>query len=196
MKVFKIICCTILTIALAATFVLSAFTSSQQKSGGGYSALTTVTERSQQWILEQFGHCQTIPELLDEIDHFAVGHFTYGDPRKQLVQNFWLDTFIFEDDFLGVCFDFSCFVKSVVLVWKEAHQRQDVQAYVYDVQLRNGGAHSYNFIMEDGHTWFLCVTTDVTRASEGRKLQGVIEITGETPREYALRYNEYVFNIH
>ena len=195
MRVFKIICCTVLAIALTATFALTVFTSSQQKQGGGYSALTTVTEQSQTWILEQFGHCQTVPELLNELDQFAVAHFTYGYPRKQILQNFWLDTFIFEDDFLGVCFDFSCFAKCVVLVWKEAHRRDDVQAYVYDVHTKKGG-HSYNFIMEDGHTWFLCLTTDVTLASEGKKLQGIIEITGEAPKEYASRYNERVFNIH
>lgn len=195
MRIFKTICCTILAIALAASFALSAFTSTQQKRGGGYSTLTTITDESREWILDQFGDCRTIPELLTEMDHFAAENFTYGFPRKQILQNFWLDTFLFEDDFLGVCFDFSCFAKCVVLVWKEAHQRDDVQVYVYDVRTKNGG-HSYNFIMEDGHTWFLCLTTDVTRASKGQKLQGPIEITGETPREYAQRYDEHIYNIN
>ena len=195
MRIFKIVCCTILAIAMATSFALSAITSTQQKTSGGYSALTTITEHSQEWILDQFGHCQTIPELLDEIDRFAAENFTYGFPRKQILQNFWLDTFIFEDKFLGVCFDFSCFAKCVVLVWKEARQRDDVEAYVYDVRTE-GGAHSYNFIVEEDHTWFICLTTDVTRASKGKALIGAIEITGETPREYTQRYNEHIYNIH
>lgn len=195
MRVLRIICCTVLVLALAATFALACYTSVRQGYSGKYSPLTTITDRSRHWLLEQFDHCETVPELLTEIDRFGCKNFVYETPRIQLVQNFWLDTFIFEDAFHGVCFDFSSFVKCAVLVWAEAHQREDVRAYVYHVRMPDNGGHSYNFIMEDGHTWFLCLTSNQTRTSQGKKSLGIIELKGETPTEYANRYNEFVMAI-
>ena len=83
-----------------------------------------------------------------------------------------------------------------MLVWKEAHERDDVQVYVYDVKKDPDWRHSYNFILEDGHTWFLCLTTNNTRTKEGKKSLGVIELTGETPEEYTRRYGEEITDIH
>lgn len=197
MRIFKIVAAIILALAFATSFAFSAFASSQQKSGGDYSAISTITERSSQWMLEQFGHCQTIPELLDEIDRFGCENFVYERLYKmQMIQSFDLDKFIFEDDFHGVCFEFSSFVKCAVLVWKEAHHRDDVQAYVYDVRKSLSWTHSYNFIMEKGHTWYICMTTNNSLVSAGKQSQGVIEILGETPKEYANRHGMHVYNIN
>lgn len=196
MRALRIICCTVLVLALAATFIFACHTSVQQGRSGKYSSVATVTDRSRHWLLEQFGHCETVPELLEEIDRFGCKNFVYDIPRFQVVQNFWLDTFIFEDEFHGVCFDFSSFVKCAVLVWAEAHQREDVRAYVYNVRESYQIGHSYNFVTEDGHTWFLCTTTDNTYTKEGKKPFGVTELKGITPMEYALRHYKIVMGIH
>lgn len=194
MNIFKKLCSVLLTVALLATIASSFFTSVQQNTAGGYSTLSTITERSATWLLQQFGHCQTVPELLDAIDRFGCEHFVY-DLQPVFFQAFDLDKFLFEDHFHGVCFDFSCFVKCAVLVWREAKGRTDVQVFVYDVRTRKGG-HSYNFITEAGHTWFLCLTSNNTRTSKGKPSLGAIEITGTSPKEYSKSYEEIVYNIH
>lgn len=197
MRIFKTVACIILCALFVTSFAFSAYASSQQKGQGDYSAITTVTERSSQWMLDQFGHCRTVPKLLEEIDRFGCENFVYEDLYTiQIIQSFDLDKFLFEDDFHGVCFEFSSFVKCAVLVWKEAHQRDDVQVYVYDVRRSLQSTHSYNFITEDGHTWFIDMTVNNNRWTHGQKSPGVIEILGETPKEYANRHGEHVYNIN
>ena len=197
MRIFKTVACIILCALFVTSFAFSAYASSQQKGQGDYSAITTVTERSSQWMLDQFGHCRTVPELLEEIDRFGCENFVYEDLYTiQIIQSFDLDKFLFEDDFHGVCFEFSSFVKCAVLVWKEAHHREDVQAFVYDVKKGSDWRHSYNFVMEDGYTWFLCVTTDNTRTNRGQDPIGIALLSNETPAEYAQRFGEEITDIH
>ena len=196
MHIFKKICYGLLAVTLVISIGFSLVTSAEQNLSGGYSTLSTVTDKSSAWILENFGHCNTVAELLEALDQFGCENFIYDLSAIPVIQAFDLDKFIFQDDFHGVCFDFSCFVKCVVLVWKEAHGRQDVQAFVYDVFLPNRKGHSYNFILEDGRTWYLCLTTNNDRVKKGKESLGAIEITGQTPEEYAESYNETVFFIH
>lgn len=196
MKTFRIILCAIVSVALFLSIAFSCFASTKQKSGGGYSTTTTITEESREWVLERFDHCQSIDVLLAEIDRFGCENFVYQAYRMPLIQSFNLDKFLFEDDLHGVCFEFSCFVKCVVLVWKESHQRSDVQAYVYDVVLANGGRHSYNFIMAENCTWYFCLTTDVSRAAQGTNIPGPAEITGMTPRAFMDKRGDSLVNIN
>ena len=56
MRIFKTVACIILCALFVTSFAFSAYASSQQKGQGDYSAITTVTERSSQWMLDQFGH--------------------------------------------------------------------------------------------------------------------------------------------
>lgn len=197
MKALKTICSTLLVIALLATAGFSYRASRQQNESGGYSAVSTVTERSSQWMLEQFGDCRSVPELLLKVDRFACDNFVYETQTYPfVVQAFDLDKFIFEDNFHGMCFEFSSFVKCAVLVWKEAHHREDVQAFVYDVKKGSDWRHSYNFVMEDGYTWFLCVTTDNTRTNRGQDAIGIALLSNETPAEYAQRFGEEITDIH
>ena len=197
MRKFKVITCIVLAAVFVTSFTCSAFASTRQKFGGDYSAITTVTARSSQWILEQFGHCQTVPELLEEIDRFGCENFVYENLYTiQIIQSFDLDKFIFEDDFHGVCFEFSSFVKCAVLVWKEANQRDDVQAYVYDARKSLFAAHSYNFITEDGHTWYIDLTSDLYDVKNGQRAWGVVELLDETPKQYSNRIGFQVYNIN
>ena len=181
---------------LVASLALSVQASYTQKTGGSYSTVTPVTQRSREWILTQFGHCQTLPELLQAIDDFGCANFVYEEWAWGFIQEFNLDRFLFSWDYRGVCFDFSCFVKSVVTVWSEEKGRSDVQAFVYDVHLKNGGRHSYNFIFEDGHIWYLCLTTNVSRTTNGKTSRGFSELTEGTVKQCTDRWGDRVFNIN
>lgn len=196
MKIVKNILCVLLSITLVMVMACSCYASAQQKTSGGYSATSTITERSRQWILERFERYQTVPQLLEAIDRFGCENFVYETVPYGIIQDFSLDEFIFENNLHGVCFDFSCFVKCVVLLWSEVHERTDVQSFVYDVYLRNGKGHSYNFIDEDGHTWFLCLTTNVTYTKKGQPSLGIDEVINQTKQEYMRSYQERMFNLH
>ena len=197
MRAFKIICSILLIAALVITVVFCYQTSNRQDLSGGYSAVSTITEKSSQWLLEKFGHCESVVELLLEIDRFGCETFVYeSQVYPFIVQSFDLDKFIFEDNFHGMCFEFSSFVKCAVLVWKEARHRDDVQAYVYDVKKGSDWRHSYNFIMEDGRTWFFCLTSNNTLVKTGKASHGVTLLAAETPEEYTNRYGEIITDIH
>ena len=197
MKTLKSIFSVILAITLLATAALGHYTSEQQNHSGDYSAVSTITEKSSQWILDRFGHCTSVINLLQTIDRFGCENFVYEEQKYPfLVQAFDLDKFIFEKNFHGMCFEFSAFAKCAVLVWKEAHQRDDVQAYVYDVKKGKDYRHCYNIIIEDRFTWRLCLTTNVTRTANGEKSRGVGILINETPEEDAARYDEKITNIH
>ena len=197
MKALKSICSAILIVVLVATVAWGHYASDQQNRSGDYSAVSTITEKSSQWMLEQFGHYTSVIDLLLAIDRFGCENFVYEEQKYAfLVQAFDLDRFIFEKNFHGMCFEFSSFVKCAVLVWKEAHHRDDVQVYVYDVKKGLDWRHSYNIIIEDGFTWRLCLTTNNTRTAKGDQSIGVGMLIDETPEENAARYGEKITDIH
>ncbi len=195
MKILKYTVCTLLAVALAVTLAASCYTSYRQNTGGSYSGLTTVTGQSQQWILGCFGHCESVSQLLDEILTFGCENFVYELQPYGILQDFSMDEFLFEDLCHGVCFDFSAFAKCVVTVWAEAKGRDDVEAYVYDVILSNGGRHSYNYFSEDGRKYFLCMTTNVERTRKGKPLEGVV-VLEETMEEWMDRWGDKLMVIH
>ena len=192
---YKVLC-VLIVLALLICSVLSTVLFVQQKVSGRYSPVSTVSAESSRWILARFGHCETVPELLSAIDEFGCNNFVYDSYPMPLIQAFNLDKFIFEDDLHGVCFDFSSFVKCAVLVWSDYRKRTDVQAYVYDVRLQNNGGHSYNFVMEEGHTWFLCLTTNNTRTQKGLESLGFEEVIDMSVTDYMKSYNERPYNVH
>ena len=195
MKILKCTLCIILTIALAATLAMSCFASYRQNTGGSYSGLTTVTEKSREWVLDCFSRYETLDQLLGEILAFACENFVYEHQNYGFLQDFSMDAFLFEDLCHGVCFDFSSFAKCVVTVWAEDKGRTDVEAYVYDVILSNGGRHSYNYFEEDGRKYFLCLTTNVEQNRKGKPLEGVV-VLEETMEAFMDRWGDKLMVIH
>lgn len=196
MKVLKILLCAVLALALAITITLSWVATVQQNRSGGYSAATPMTERSQAWVLENFGFYETLPELLDGLSAFACENFVYDKMTWFPNQHFIFDRFVFEKEFYGVCYDFSCFAKCVILQWSQAKSRDDVQVFVYDVRLKNGSPHSYNIVQEDGATWYICLTSDSTRAKKGKLPSGKDLIPNGDVDAYLQHYGDSFMNFH
>lgn len=192
----KKVCAVLVSLMLFATMATSAYTSYTQKTSGSYTTVTPVTDRARDWMLAQFGACETVPELLAAIDAFGCENFVYEDWNWGLVQHYDLERFLFREDYHGVCFDFSCFVKCVVTVWSEAHGRDDVQAFVYDVHLKKGANHSYNFIREEGHTWFLCLTSNVSVTSKGKPSYGFSEVPHGDVEACLARWGDRKYNVN
>lgn len=195
MKAVKYTLCIILTIALVVTLMMSCYTSYRQNNSGSYSGLTTVTEQSREWILDCFGHYESLDRLLGEVLAFACENFVYDQQPYGFLQDFSMDEFLFEDHCHGVCFDFSAFAKCVVTVWAEEKERDDVQAYVYDVVLSGGGRHSYNYFKEDGREYFLCLTTNVERNRKGDALEGIV-VLEEGMEAWMDRWGDKLMVIH
>lgn len=178
-------------VLLAALLVCSVYATRQQGAAGSYTAVTTLTERSRQWITDTFGHCQSVVELMLSVNAFACRNFVYVD--KFYVQHFDFDQFVFEDSFHGLCFDFACFMKCVALVWSEHRGLTDVRAYVACVDLPDSTQyHAYNFICDGDVTYYLDLTTDVSRTAAGKDPQLFFDIGDQTFAQYAESYREKI----
>lgn len=196
MKALKVLLCVVLALALAASLTLSWMATLRQNRSGGYSAASPMTEQSKVWILENFGHYETLPDLLDGLTNFACKNFVYDKMTWFPNQHFIFDRFVFEKAFHGVCYDFSCFAKCVVLQWQAARDREDVQVFVYDVRLKDGSPHSYNIVHEDGAVWYICLTSDSTRAKKGKLPGGRDEVPNGDVEAYMAGYGDKLMNIH
>ena len=162
----------------------------QLNNAGGYSEVCgTVTEETENWVLSVFGEHDTLEELLWALDRFACENFTYTtdalDLSQRLLQHFNMQHFV-ESGFRGICFDFACFCKNVVLIWCQA-QGEAVQVYVCEVRedLLNG--HAYNYFLDSrGCYWYLDVTADNTCYQKGRTddVWGPVPLGDTTPETF------------
>ena len=179
----------ILLIGCTAISVYSLRTS--QKNGGYSDVCNRISPEAKEWALDRFGDCPCFEELLRQLDIYAIEHFEYADIPLFLgmFQQFDLDGFLFgEKQFQGVCFDFSCWVKTCVLVWSEKNDIP-VQVYVLDVK-GQGYAHSYNVFFYQGGTYTLDVTSDHTHAKKGKKPIGPLFWFDASIEQIAQHYNE------
>ena len=140
-----------------------------QNASGGFSSVCDISRESKDWILENFREYETADELMNGMLRFALKEFTYKDMGYFLIQTANFDKFIGENDFHGVCFEFSVFAKTVALVWAE-EKGVDMKAYICNVWYWKGGkrqGHSYNYFEYDGDTVYLDLTADNSHFKKG-----------------------------
>jgi lactate dehydrogenase-like 2-hydroxyacid dehydrogenase len=93
--------------------------------------VATLTEEDEQWILERFGHCDDLEELLICIRDYCTTNFNYDYEKAKV---FYFQHFNFRDlveSKKGICFDFSCFTKACIVVCKEKNPQLG-ELKVYD----------------------------------------------------------------
>ena len=138
---------------------------------GNYSDVCgVITEETESWVLSNFGQYANLEQLLFAIEDFAFENFTYSSDglliSQRILQHFDMQQFI-KSDFQGVCFDFSCFCKNVVLIWSES-RGEAVQCFVDEVYISFSNAHAYNYFVDSqGNTWYLDLTADNTCYKNG-----------------------------
>ena len=171
---------------MALVIILTGINTLSQNFSGHYSAVCgRITENTRQFVYENFGDCETIKELLIAIDDYGMKNFNYDGTLNELIQNFDYDEFVFEKNFTGLCFDFSCFAKCTTLIWAE-DKGIDVKCYVYDVKTKSGG-HSYNYFIYGDKTYFLDITHDNTCFQKGKTegIWGPLDIKEYTPKQFS-----------
>ena len=104
-----------LCLILAVLIVASMFmTYNAEREKGSYTvSLQLLTQEDKDWIFDTFGDCNTVEELLTAMESFVADNFVY---KSSLLNQIPLQSFRFgkfRKDFTGVCFDFSCFTKTV-----------------------------------------------------------------------------------
>ncbi len=186
MKKFKFICRTTVIVIMALVIIITGLNTLSQNNSGYYSAVCgRITERSRDFILENFGEYEKVEDFLIALDIYGMTEFTYDGTMNELLQHFDFDEFVFEKSFTGLCFDFACFAKCTSLVWAES-KGIDLKCYVYDVKT-SAGPHSYNYFIHGDKTYFLDITHDNTCYAKDKldNAWGPRDIKNYTPKEFS-----------
>ena len=175
--------CLILAILIIAS--MFATFSAERKRGSYTVSLQLLTHHDKDWIIDTFGDCNTVEELLNSMESFVANNFIY---KSSMLNQIPLQSFRFgkfRKNFTGVCFDFSCFAKTVCVVWAE-YKNIDVKCYVIDCKLENKQAHSYNYLVTADKTYYMDLTQFNTLAKTGKPTDGTIfEIGNKDMLEYS-----------
>ena len=168
-KFYKILLTSVVVLLSAITILVSAAVGITSNASGGYNGVCEISADSKEWIIDNFGDCDTPEELMTGLLRFAICEFTYEDMGYFLIQTANFDKFIGENDFHGVCFEFSVFAKTVALVWAE-DKGVALSAYICNVWYWKGGkrqGHSFNYFEFDGKTVYLDLTADQNHFRKG-----------------------------
>lgn len=138
------------------------------------------------FVMNEFGHCDTMEEMLYEADLYVCKNFEYD--HELAAQKFFLQYSRVQntiDTKKGICFDFAMFVKVCGTVFAR-EKGIDAQVYIASCDsLRGGVGHSYNYIVTGGHTYHLDTTFDNTDYDNGRIPFGLLELDGISIKEHS-----------
>ncbi len=192
---------TALVVVLSLITVLTTFAVTlTQNASGGYNGICEISRDSKEWIIDNFGDYETPDELMLGLLRFALKEFTYKNMGYFLIQTADFDRFIGENDFHGVCFEFSVFAKTVALVWAE-EKGVGIKAFICNVWYWKGGkrqGHSYNYFEYNGKTFYLDLTADQNHFSKGEfdKIWGAVDCKTDkksfTKKLYKKSYSTYI----
>jgi hypothetical protein len=158
-----------------------------------------MSNSSKQWVIDNFGEYETFDDLLYKgMTPFVLNNFVYDSKYNY---RFPIQSFNFElfqnVKWHGVCFQFAQWAKSVVLEWSN-HKGVDVQSYVFDVELKGGGKHSYNFFVYDENTYCVDFTEALTLYNKNQPYGRAVKNIGETSMYYyaEIYYEDYIYNVY
>ncbi len=192
MKIFKIVACALVVVLLVG-MVYNNYT--EVKNGEETISTALIDDESRVWIIDIFGHCETIDELLFDMGLFAKGNFNYFVFNEPL-QHFNFDEFL-NNNYTGCCYDFSVWAKIIVLTWAGLKEIA-VRSYVIDVMIDNRKdiTHSYNHFVVGDNQYYADFTCIATTKRGDWQISDYIYKTDFNYKEIAERYNYKIFNIH
>lgn len=193
-KIISIIISILLIATVCSTF---AITLAQNRSGG-WGSVCKLSDSDKKWIEENYSQYNTVEDLLLAINNDICTQYTYVDKQYLLgLQHFDFSDFIKTKQ--GLCFDFSCFTKSVVLYISEL-KGWDIKVYVCDVILKNGGRHCYNFVVyeKDGQEvkYYTDMTTNLYQYIHSKEYTPYSYIFEENFEDYVAIWDEKIINYH
>lgn len=200
MKMIKILYRTVAVLLLVSTFTCMFLNYSKERNSGGYTGVNSImSNSSKQWVIDNFDEYETFDDLLyNGMTPFVLNNFVYDSKYNY---RFPLQSFNFElfqnVKWHGVCFQFAQWAKSVVLEWSN-HKGIDVQSYIFDVELKGGGKHSYNFFVCDGNTYCVDFTEALTLYNKNKPYGRAVKNIGKTSMYYyaEIYYEDYIYNVY
>ena len=202
MKTVKTILSIMLCVAVLATTGVAFYNNYTQNRAGRYTAVTTISDTEQEWILTRFGReYSSIEEYISTVQSYARANFQYHHDKTVIFQHFDFDDIEQGDRIYGICFDFAVLFKHITLVLDEAELLpiKDFKVYVVDIAYEDilKPHHSYNVIsLSDGTSYYLDLTMSVSRVEKKLKPNDDYEIFTCSIKEYCSRYKERLLNYH
>lgn len=195
MKVLKISLSTILIIAMVVTLALCCQQTLSAQKDGSIAPACRITSQSKQFVIETFGHYESVLDLLQAVENYAAENFQYDHKYQMpLIQDFDFDAFL--ETKTGVCWEFAAFAECCVVLWS---QEKDIplRSYIVDMRPRNRFSitHSYNYVIE-GDTIY---AFDLTPVADQRPAWGIHSFTGDGLEDiygYASRMGENIYRVN
>lgn len=180
-----------LSVLLVLTVGVAFITTHHQNRSGEVSAAicTSLTEENKRWIIDRYGDCNTVEELIVRLNDEICTEYTYYQPPVIIIQHFDFDRFITTKK--GLCYDYSCYLK---IVFKTIFP--SVKVHICDVRIGLVGGHSYNFIETGDKRYYVDLTSDQYAYNHNQKRVIYENIGEQTFEEYAAKYNEKIMNYH
>lgn len=194
MKSFKFFINTALILSILALTAMSVANAYIQGKSGGHTIVSSnLSEEDKKWIDDNFGHCETIEELIIEANKYAFDNFVYHSDKtiRFPVQYFDFTRIITEMG--GICYDFACWMKAIALRWGETHG-EETKAFVLIVRT-NGTGHAYNIIKSDGKTMYTDVTVSACGGEEGTVPYTFCYVGDRSFDEFTAEYGEIIISI-
>lgn len=163
MRTIKNIVSVLIIIIIAVTTIaFGMYTLSEQRTGG-ISPVCQISNQGRQFIINEFGHCEDVPELICAIEKYEIENFSYDKSYPiQIVQDFNFDEFLKEKK--GVCWELSAFAKCVIGEISSI-KNWDISNYIVDVRINHNffKNHSYNYVICDGTIYAFDITCAVAQ---------------------------------
>ncbi len=196
MSKFKTITSVVISVLLVLTVASACFFTYTQNHDGRYSGIYNLTPSDEDWIIEQFGDCEDIEDLMISVIDYARNNFSYDYGKSTILQHFDFNDTVSTSK--GICFDFATFFKAVCLVWSEYNNTEtSFKVYVVDIMTSiSAPRHSYSVVkMANGTNYYLDLTVEVNRKAKGKPKMGFQVFYGSI-NDYASQYGETVMNLH
>jgi len=153
----------LLIVAMAGNILFFGFYMFREKRTGGTSPMYHISEEGREFIVQTFGHYNTMEELIRAIEIYEWKNFTYDEGyRMGIVQGFRFDTFLEQES--GVCWELAAFGKCVIGEISKLKD-WDVANYILDIRYQDDffKTHSYNYVIMDDGIYVFDLTTAVTK---------------------------------
>lgn len=191
MKISRFFINTILILSLVVLTAMSFVSSYVQGERGGHTIVSSnLTEADKKWIDDNFGHCETIEELITEANIYAFNNFDYDVGKTIRLPCQYFDFTRIRTEMGGICYDFACWMKAISLRWAETHGKQ-IKAFVAIVRTGRGG-HAYNFIKIDGKTLYTDITVSACGGKEGTKPYTFCYVGDRSFEEFAAENDDII----
>jgi len=170
----------LIAIICVVIMVFAAHTDKMSKLSGTENSISGhISAKTEEFIIKEFGSAKSPAQLMAMVSAFSMKNFVYDGRVVGVLQVIDVNKFVFEQNFHGVCLDFSVFTKTVFSVICEHNNFEKVACYTVLGQTPFSEGHAVNYIAfpltEDLTAVYFLDLTDVVAAAKAGKAPKHIE---------------------